>query len=86
MSNRLYAKATPLLSEALEAAPRARLVDDAAPNTERLTAWAEYGYQQWLAEQARREKIDAYTSLAADEERQAEVRSRFAKAAKAGRF
>ena len=86
MAPRLYAKATPRLVEALEAAPRANLVPDEAPNTERLTAWAEYGYDVWLEEQGRQEKIRAYQAIAADEDRQADVSDRFEAAVKAGRF
>lgn len=86
MSGRLYAKPTPLLVEALDAAPRAHLVAETAPTTERLTAWAEYGYRCWREEQDRQEKVEAYRAIAADTNRQAEVRERFDGAVAAGRF
>ncbi len=65
---RIYAKAAPELDAALEAAPEAQLVGPDAPQSERLTAWAVYGYRQWAQAKAREAKLVAYRQIAEQEE------------------
>jgi len=66
---RAYAHQTPTLQEALDAAPEADLVKANAPQSERVTAWVEYGYHRWQEDQARQAKIDAYRQIAAEDGR-----------------
>jgi len=66
---RVYANLTDLVEEALEHAPEALELEDAAPQARRSTAWIEYGYKRWLEDQAYEEKIRAYQELAEDRER-----------------
>lgn len=65
--SRIYAKAVPELDAALEAAPDAQLVAPDAPKSERLTAWAVYGYRQWSQAKAREAKLAAYRQIAEQE-------------------
>lgn len=58
---------TPELDAALEATPEARLVTSDAPKSERLTAWAVYGYRQWAQVAAREAKLAAYKQIAEQE-------------------
>lgn len=66
---RIYANRTGLVEEALEHAPEALELENAAPVARRSTAWIEYGYKRWLEDQAYEEKIRAYQELAEDRER-----------------
>lgn len=66
---RIYANRTDLVEEALEHAPEALELEDAAPVARRSTAWIEYGYRRWLEDQAYEKKIRAYQELAEDRER-----------------
>jgi hypothetical protein len=67
--SRPYARKTATLDEALAAAPEADLVRPNAPQSERVTAWVEYGYHRWQEDQARQAKIEAYRQIAAEEGR-----------------
>jgi hypothetical protein len=66
---RIYARQTPTLAEALDAAHEAELVLADAPQSERVTAWVEYGYRRWREDQDSQAKIDAYQQIAAEDGR-----------------
>jgi hypothetical protein len=86
MAERIYAKATPALVEALEAAPELGLVTERASRAERLETLAVAGYQAALLHQRQLAKLEAYQLLASDQERFEEVRRRAEAALKAGRI
>ena len=69
MPARVYANVTNLVEEALARATDALELADDASLTSRSTAWIEYGYRHWHAEQGREDRIRAYQELAQDEER-----------------
>jgi hypothetical protein len=85
-SARVYAKSTEELHKALDAAPRAEIATSKSARSERLTAWALYGYHQWLAEQDHLARLEAYKLLGADEERAAHVRASAKRSLAAGRL
>jgi hypothetical protein len=82
--SRTYARQTPTLEEALDAAPEADLVLADAPQSERVTAWVEYGYRRWREDQARQAKIDAYRQIAAEDGRSEYLQASVAAALAAG--
>ena len=61
--SRTYARRTPTLDEALDAAPEAELVPADAPQPERVTAWVD-AYRQIAAEDGRSEYLQASVAAA----------------------
>jgi hypothetical protein len=82
--SRAYARQTATLEEALAAAPEADLVKPGAHQSERVTAWVEYGYRRWQEDQARQAKIDAYRQIAAEDGRSEYLDASLAAAVAAG--
>ena len=82
--SRAYARQTPTLEEALAAAPAADLVKPGAHQSERVTAWVEYGYRRWQEDQTRQAKIDAYRQIAAEDGRSEYLDASLAAAVAAG--
>jgi hypothetical protein len=82
--SRTYARQTPTLEEALAAAPEADLVKPDAHQSERVTAWVEYGFRHWKDDQARQAKIDAYRQIAAEDGRSEYLKASAAAAVAAG--
>jgi hypothetical protein len=85
MSNRIYLTRTPDLDEAIKAAPAAGVVEARdAPDSAKARAWALYGYQRWLEDEQREQKIAAYEAIGADDEHLETVRAANLRAAETG--
>lgn len=76
---------SPLLEEALAAAPDAGLVDDQeAPTSRKAEAWAIYGYRRWREDEERAEKLAAYQAIGADDAHLEDIRASTHRAVEAG--
>lgn len=82
--SRAYARQTATLEEALAAASEAEFVKPGAHQSERVTAWVEYGYHRWQEDQARQAKISAYRQIAAEDGRSEYLDASLAAAVAAG--
>jgi hypothetical protein len=81
---RLSVQQTPEVTLAIDAAVTAGLAAANAPHSRKAEAWIRFGYEKWLEEQARAEKIAAYRELGADTERRDAIRTAAERAAAAG--
>lgn len=76
---------SPRLEEALDATPDAGLVSESgAPTSRKAEAWALYGYDRWLEDQERQQKIDSYTAIGADNAHLDDIRASSRRAVEAG--
>lgn len=85
MAERIYMTMTPLLEEALQAAPEAGIVERAeAPVSRKAQAWALYGYRRWHEDREREEKLAAYEAIGANDDHLDAIRAANKRAVDAG--
>lgn len=83
---RIYTTRDPEIEAVLEAAPSADLVPTDAPMSQRLRAWAIYGFRHWQAAQDEAAKIAAYREIAAEKGRNDLLEAHLQQAIDAGIF
>jgi hypothetical protein len=85
LSTRIYMTRSTALDEAIDAAPRAGIVEkEEAPVSRKAEGWAIYGYRRWLEEQERDEKIAAYEAIGANDDHLEAIRAANRRAVDAG--